>query len=97
MTPELRRCLEEQRTYTDAVQREKGQIIPFVVPRTVTSRRKKMSRAGVAVRGFRKAWFTACKRAGVPGRIPHDFRRTAIRNLERGGCAKVGCHEDGGP
>jgi integrase len=22
---------------------------------------------------------------GVPGRIPHDFRRTAIRNLERAG------------
>ena len=26
-----------------------------------------------------------CTAAGVPGRIPHDFRRTAVRNLERAG------------
>jgi integrase len=25
---------------------------------------------------------------GVPGRIPHDFRRTAVRNLERRGVAR---------
>lgn len=25
----------------------------------------------------------ACKAAGLLGRIPHDFRRTAARNLER--------------
>ena len=27
----------------------------------------------------------ACRLAGVPTRIPHDFRRTAVRNLERAG------------
>jgi integrase len=34
---------------------------------------------------FDKAWKTACRVAGCPGRIPHDLRRTAIRNLVRAG------------
>src|SRR5207245_8139479 len=32
--------------------------------------------------------FRSCKAAGVPGRIPHDFRRTAVRNLERAGVSR---------
>ena len=40
---------------------------------------------GGPIKRFRRAWLTACKAAEVPHRIPHDFRRTAVRNLERAG------------
>jgi integrase len=45
-------------------------------------------RGGKRISDLRRAWETACKAAGCPGRIPHDFRRTAVRNLERAGVSR---------
>ena len=46
-----------------------------------------MTKAGprVTARGYNKARRKARVAAGCPGRIPHDFRRTALRNLVRAG------------
>ncbi len=45
-------------------------------------------RDGARIKNFRRAWLSACKAAGVPGHILHDFRRTAVRNLERAGVSR---------
>lgn len=37
---------------------------------------------------FRKSWATATRLAGVPGRLVHDLRRTAVRNLIRAGVSE---------
>lgn len=42
-------------------------------------------RDGHQIRSHYAAWKTACKKAGVAGRVMHDFRRTAVRNLVRAG------------
>jgi integrase len=42
-------------------------------------------RAGRRVAYFRRSWLRACGSAGVRGRVFHDLRRTAVRNMERAG------------
>ena len=70
--PELRTLLKAQRRYTERVERVTGQVIPWV-----------FHRDGKPIRSFRRSWITACENAGYVGKIPHDFRRTAVRRLER--------------
>jgi integrase len=57
--------------------RERGIICPHVFQRN-----------GRPIRGFRAAWSKACTAAGLPGRIPHDLRRSAVRNMERAGLSR---------
>ena len=74
LTSELRDVLEAQRERTDRVEKETGQIIPWV-----------FHREGKPIKTFDRSWKTACREAGVTGKLRHDFRRTAVRNLERAG------------
>lgn len=42
-------------------------------------------RNGKPIINFKKAWATACRKAGVPGKHFHDLRRTAVRDMIRAG------------
>jgi integrase len=72
--PELEELLKAQRAHTDQVQRDRGEIIPWV-----------FHRRGRQIRDIRKSWKLSLEAAKIGKRIPHDFRRTAVRNLERAG------------
>jgi hypothetical protein len=87
-TPELRELLAQQQRHALALKRTRGLIVPWVFFRMVANKRRgeKYPRP---IRAFHKAWSRACLWAGCPGRIPHDFRRTAVRNLVRAGVSET--------
>ena len=84
MTDDLRRVLEGQKREVDRLAREHGQIIPWVFFRLGAKGRGGPKHAK-PITSFTKAWKTAVTAAGCPGRIPHDLRRTAVRNMVRRG------------
>jgi integrase len=83
LMPDLRTLLEDQRAEHKRLQRGAGRkrqpkFCPFV-----------FNHGGQPIKSFKKAWRLACNAAGCPGRIPHDFRRTAVRNLVRAGVSET--------
>lgn len=45
-------------------------------------------RYGRPIREIRRAWGTACRKAGYPGLVPHDLRRSGVRLLDRAGVSR---------
>jgi integrase len=80
-TSALRRVLEDQQKVAETLKREQGTIARYVFCYTIG----KKTGQRITESGFNKAWRKAGVAAGCPGRIPHDFRRTAVRNLVRAG------------
>ena len=86
LTAELKKLLADQRKGANRVQRQKGMIVPHVFFHDGTTKAGYVAfLAGHAVSpsGFTMPWCRARIKAGCPGSIPHDFRRTAIRNMVR--------------
>jgi integrase len=77
LTPGMRELLVRQLEEVNELERKTGRIIPWLFHHN-----------GKPIKDFRKAWALACQRAGIVGKVPHDFRRTAVRNLERAGISR---------
>jgi integrase len=73
-TAELKKLLTAQLDSLAAL-KQAGTISPYVFHHS----------DGTPIKSMKKAWTKACEAANLPGKLLHDFRRTAVRNLERAG------------
>lgn len=83
MTDDLRALLKAQHVEHERLKKA-GTFVPWVFFRMVAKGRRG-EKSPKPIRAFTKAWKAACIAAGCPGRIPHDLRRTAVRNMIRRG------------
>ncbi len=83
MTSDLRKLLKAQHAEHLRL-KQAGVIVPWVFFRMVAEGRGGEKKP-TPIKSYGKAWRSACRAAGCPGRIPHDLRRTAVRNLVRAG------------
>ena len=83
MTSALRPIVEARKAEQTRVTR-RGHLCPYVFFRMVAKDRGGPTEPR-RIKAFTKAWRTACRAAGCPGRIPHDLRCTAIRTMVRSG------------
>lgn len=74
--PELAELLRQRRVATNAVIAATGRRVPTVFHEDGKP---------IPYKKLLKAWRAACNVAEVAGRLLHDFRRTAARNLRRAG------------
>lgn len=79
--PPLEMLLREQRARTDELERRYNQVIPTVFWRDWGKRAR-------IIRWHDGTWKRACRQAGYPSKLVHDFRRTAVRRLERAGVSR---------
>jgi integrase len=70
--PRVEEVLRRQRAFVTEWEQSHSAICPHV-----------FHWRGKPIQKLRRSWKTACKAAGMPDRLVHDFRRTAVRNLIR--------------
>ena len=88
LAQELQQLLKQQRASADEIQRQRKMIVPHVFfhrPIIKAGTFGHLAGQHISPHCFYQAWRRARTAAGCPGSIPHDLRRTAIRNTVRAG------------